>query len=292
MGSRLFASIGLALVGACATAGQSTDDQAGGVTSDGGTGSDSGGEMHDADVPSPDACLDMDGDGVCNATDKCEGFPDNADADADTVADGCDQCPGVDDRVDVNTNSVPDCKEAVSRTIDLKVVGANRWRGWYSNASPHDTNNDNTLTGVYQTNTYNSYYVFSLTGFTASVITSVTLELQLELYTGDATETISVWDVTTPAATVETGTTSAAILMDLQADNQYATANLTNAQLNQIVSIPLNAKAAMDATGKLNGDFVVGVHLDTAPGYVRFGDISNGMGNPNAINRITITYLP
>lgn len=289
MGSRLFVGLGVALLGACATAGQSSGDQAGGLDPDAGNGST---EMHDAAVPSLDACGDDDGDSVCNADDQCEGFPDSADADADTVADGCDRCPGVDDRTDLNTNSVPDCAETASRTIDLKVVGGNRWRGWYSSGSPHSTGNDNTITGVYQNNTYNSYYVFSLTGFTASKITSVTLELELELYEGDATETISVWDVTTPASTIENGTTSATILDDLQAGNQYATANVTNAQLGQIISIPLDAMAATDATGKLNGDFVVGVHLDTAPGHVRFGDITGGMGNPNAINRIKIDYLP
>ena len=284
MGSRLFVVLGCALVGACASAGHSTDDQAGGLGADASTGS-----MTDAP---PDACGDMDNDGVCNADDACMGFPDSADADSDMGADGCDLCPGVDDRIDVNTNSVPDCTETATRTIDHKVVGTNKWRGWYSSVSPHNTTNDNTITGAFGGGTYNSYYVFTLSGFTASTITAVTLELQLELYSGDATETISVWDVTTPAATVEGGTTHAAILMDLQADNQYATASLANAQLNQVVSIPLNAKAASDATGKLNQDFVVGVHVDSVPGYVRFGDVPNSQGNPNTINRLTIKYLP
>src|SRR5262245_47558512 len=119
MGSRL--CVGLVLLGACATAGQSTDDQAGGLGDDAGTGS----AMIDAPPPPPDACGDDDSDGVCNALDKCAGHPDDVDADADTIADGCDQCPGVDDRVDVNTNSVPDCTETQMRTIDLKVVGTN-----------------------------------------------------------------------------------------------------------------------------------------------------------------------
>lgn len=280
MGSRLFVGLGLVIVGACATAGQSSDDQ--GLGGDGGT----------IDAVPPDACVDDDGDGVCNSADTCAGSPDDVDADADTVPDGCDRCPGVDDRIDVNTNSVPDCAETQTRTIDLKVVSGNRWRGWYASNSPHATANDNTLTGVYLGATYNSYYVFALTGFTASVVTSVTLELQLEVYTADATETLSVWDVTTPAITVENGTTNAAIFMDLQADNQYATATISNAQVNQIVTIPLNARAAMDATGKLGDDFVVGVHLDTVPGYIRFGDTSNGQGNANTTNRITIQYLP
>jgi hypothetical protein len=37
-------------------------------------------------------CFDDDGDGVCNASDQCNGFDDDADIDNDGVADGCDNC--------------------------------------------------------------------------------------------------------------------------------------------------------------------------------------------------------
>jgi hypothetical protein len=239
-----------------------------------------------------DACGDDDGDTVCNAADKCAGHPDNVDADTDTIADGCDRCPGVDDRPDINANQTPDCLEYVNRTIALKNVGLNLWRGWHSTMGGHMSNNDNTLTGDDTMGTlYNSYFVFPLTGFTASSIQQVTLQLQLEQYTtGDATETFSVWDVTTPAATVENTQTDINIYNDLMMGTQYGTATTTAAQLNTILSIPLNATAAMHATQKLNQDFAVGVHLDTAPGWIRFGH--TGSGAPPTTIQIVVKYLP
>ena len=266
----------------------------------------------DASVVVPaDACPDLDLDTVCDADDVCPGFDDRLDADADsipdgcdvcaagddrvdsdgdTIADACDACPGADDRVDANMNGVPDACDVQTRVIDLKKVGTNLWRGWHSSAGGHMSNNDNTMTGLYNATTYNSYFVFSLAGFAPGTIQSVTLELQLENYTGDASETFSVWDVTTPASSVENTETSAAIFNDLQSGVRYATATATSAQLGSILSIPLSAQAIADVTAKLGQDFVVGVHLDTAPGWIRFGHTGND-ATPT-VNRLRIEYLP
>jgi hypothetical protein len=238
-----------------------------------------------------DACPDDDTDTVCNAADKCAGHPDNIDADMDTIADGCDQCPGVDDRPDVNANQTPDCLEYVTRTIPLKNVGTNLWRGWHSTMGGHTSTNDNTLTGENVGAFYNSYFVFPLTGFAASSIQQVTLQLQLEMYTtGDATETFSVWDVTTPATTLEANASDINIYNDLMMGTQYGTLATNAGQVNQVLSIPLNAMAAMHATQKLNADFAVGVHLDTTPGWIRFGH--TGSGAPPTTIQIVIKYLP
>lgn len=292
MGARLLFSLAMAFVGACATAeppanGQGAADPDAGASG----GSGSGSAMIDAAPPGPDACVDSDGDGVCDVADLCAGFPDNADADADTIADGCDQCPGVDDRIDVNTNSVPDCTETQMRTINLKAVGTNLWRGWHANNSAHTTENDNTITGLYTSTTYNSYYVFPLTGFAASVITAVTLEIELEAYnSADASETVSLWDVTATSTAVETTASDATIYNDLASGTTYGTFTATSAQVGSVLSVPLAAKAAMDATTKLGGDFVIGAHLDATPGYVRFGH--TGSSAPPTVIRIAITYLP
>ena len=244
----------------------------------------------------PDACGDDDGDAVCNIVDKCAGHDDAIDADADTVADGCDKCPGVDDRPDVNANQMPDCLEYVSRTISLKSVGANLWRGWHSNsgAITHMASNENTITGDNAGVIYNSYYVFSLAGFTASSIQSVTLQLQLEMYTsGDATETFSVWDVTAAGTTVENTASDINLYNDLGGGTQYATATTNAAAVTTLLSVPLNAMAATHATQKLalaDKDFVVGVHVDTAPGWIRFGHTGAG-ATPTTI-QLVIKYLP
>lgn len=245
-------------------------------------------ESIDAIIP---GCADDDSDTVCNDVDKCAGHPDSVDADTDTVADGCDRCPGVDDRPDINANQTPDCLEYMTRTIPLKQVGGNLWRGWHSTTGGHTADNENTITGQSGAGFYNSYFVFPLTGFAASSIREITLQLQLEAYTsGDATETFSVWDVTTPAATVETTASDINIYNDLMMGTQYGSLATNAGQLMQLLSIPLNATAAMHATQKLNADFVVGVHLDTAPGWIRFGH-TGANATPTTI-QIVIKYLP
>lgn len=243
-----------------------------------------------ADAP-PDACPDTDNDGACNAVDKCPGHDDRMDSDADTIADGCDLCPGKDDRPDVNMNGTPDCAELMTRTIDVKKVGSNFWRGWQANASAtHDTANDNTVTGTVGGTIYNSYFVFSLVGFTATTITEVKLELEVESYSStDATEVASVWDVTTPSTTVETTGLNIAVHNDLGTGMQYGNTTLTAASVSTTtpVAFTLNAQAATDLKAKLGGEFVVGVKLDAAPGYVRFSAATEAR-----IARIVVKYLP
>jgi len=252
----------------------------------------SGDDTAPVDAPKGiDACLDDDSDTVCNAVDKCAGHDDKVDMDMDTVANGCDKCPTADDRPDINMNTVPDCFEAVSFTVPLKSVSGNLWRGWHSSAGGHLSSNENTITGESSGAFYNSYFVFTLAGFTASTIQSVTLELQLEMYTStDANEAFSVWDVTTPSATVENTASDINIYNDLASGAQYATSTATAAQVNTLLSIPLNAMAATHATQKLGQDFVVGVHVDTTPGWIRFGHTGAG-ATPTTI-RLVVKYLP
>jgi hypothetical protein len=186
---------------------------------------------------------------------------------------------------------VADCSEVQTRTIDLKSVGGNLWRGWHASTGGHTSSNENTLTGVYSGATHNSYFVFSLAGLNATIVTAVTLQLQLELYSStDANETFSVWDVTAASSDVENVATSATIFNDLQSGNQYATAMATSAQLNQILSIPLGAQAVTDVKAKLGSDIVFGVHLDTAPGYIRFGH--TGPDATPTVIRLVVNYLP
>lgn len=239
------------------------------------------------DVP-PDACPDTDNDSACNLVDKCPGFDDRVDSDADTFADGCDRCPGADDRIDLNTNTTPDCTELMTRTIDVKKVGANHWRGWQSNSATHSSTNDNTITGVSGAGTYNSYFVFSLAGFTATAIDSITLELELERYeSGDASESFTVWDVSTATTTLETTGANATIFNDLQTGMSYGTQMAAANQVTQILQVTLNAQARTDLKLRLGGEFAVGLHLDTAPGYIRFS-----AAEEIRVARLVVKYLP
>lgn len=273
-----------ALVLACGCA-------AAGVPGPGG-GDDNQNALVDAHVTvPPDACPDTDNDGACNNVDKCVGFDDRIDTDADTIADGCDKCPMADDRIDINMNGMPDCAEVMTRTIEIKKVGADYWRGWHTavNAA-HTSSNDNTLTGTSAATVYNSYFVFSLAGFTATTITEVKLELELEVYSSsDANEVISVWDVSTPSATVEASGTNAAIFNDLGGGVKYGMATVTAASVNATtpVQFMLGAQANTDLKAKLGGEFVVGLHSDNAPGFVRFSFTTEPR-----IARLVVKYLP
>lgn len=276
-GMRLFA-VAAALAAGCASAGSEAPN---------------GDDTPMADAMTVDeACLDTDLDGVCNHLDKCPGADDAVDTDMDTVADGCDDCPGLDDRVDNNANMIPDCTELMTKMIDLKIVGSNKWRGWYNAAGSHASDNDNTITGLNGTQNYNSYFVFTL-GFTASTVASVTFEVEKENYSsGDATETISIWDVTTPPATLEADpantTVGAQVHADLQSGTTYGTGMVQmSAPTGSVISVPLNAAAATAVKAALGGDFAIGVHVDTQPGWVRFSATIE-----TRVARLVIKYLP
>ena len=269
-------AIACSAVAGCASAGATDPSQQGAA------------DAQMIDVP-PDACPDTDNNNTCNNVDKCPMHDDRVDSDSDTIADGCDKCPGKDDRIDVNANGVPDCTELQLRTIDVKLVNGNYWRGWQSSGvASHASSNDNTITGVTGGITYNSYFVFPLAGFTASTITSVKLELELESYgTADANETYSMWDVTTPATTVETTAQLTSIFNDLGTGMTYGTQQVTAASVGTTLSTQLNAQASTDLKAALGADFVIGIKLDTVPGYIRYSAAQEAR-----IARLVVQYLP
>ncbi len=65
----------------------------------------------------PTECPDSDGDGVCDADDRCPGHDDRLDEDGDTVPDGCDRCRGGDDRRDADGDGTPDFCDCDHSTV-------------------------------------------------------------------------------------------------------------------------------------------------------------------------------
>ena len=116
---------------------------------------------------------------------------------------------------------------------------------------------------------YNSYFIFDLSGITGDK-TGVRLRLELELYlSGDLSETFSVYDVSTDAATLEAnGTGQTAIFDDLQTGNVYGTFEVTSGDVGTIIEIPLSAEAVSDINNAAGGFFAVGIHLETYSGGV------------------------
>ncbi len=224
--------------------------------------------------------------------DACDGHDDTFDTDGDGVPNGCDLCHGYDDSEDGNSNGVPDdCERIEQIVIDNKQVDGNYWRGWYviDGSTAHVSTNDNTITGSYRSGS-NSYFVFDLSDLSglSGIILSVTLELEHEYYSGDATETFSVWDVSTDSATLEADGYSEPIYYDLMTGNLYHPGTvLSSATLGTVLSVELNEQAVADVQAALGGDFAVGVHSESEPGTFRF---SNGSEVRN--NRLIIDYLP
>ncbi len=148
-------------------------------------------------------------------------------------------------------------------------------RGWWRNTGNHTSNNNNTLTGqTSATNQYNSYFIFDLAGVSGTVITAA-LKMEIENYGGtDISESMSVWDVSTAAATLEANGNSVPIYTDLMSGNTYGPFVVALTDKGKVLDIPLNAQAVTDINAALGGKFSVGMHVDSLGGagseWVRF----------------------
>ena len=142
-------------------------------------------------------------------------------------------------------------------------------RGWWRDDGVHNSGNDNTLTGLVGSTSwrYNSYFIFDLSAVTGTVV-AAELWLEVENYTSpDPLETLSVWDVSTPAATLEAnGTGQLQIYNDLMTGNQFATFTVQQSDVGAVKTISLSPQAVTDINSALGGDFSVGCHNDTISG--------------------------
>ncbi len=163
-------------------------------------------------------------------------------------------------------------------------------RGWWRSNGPHTSSNDNTLTGHTSIDDYNSYFSFNVTGVTGTII-AAELVLEIESFSsGDGTETLSVWDVSTPAATLEASGTSVAIYNDLMQGNSYGTFTVLQSDVGSNKTIVLSPQAVADITAAIGGDFSVGCHVDTIVGtatqWVRFSS-----GSEARIHQLVLSVL-
>ena len=85
---------------------------------------------------------------------------------------------------------------------------------------------------------------------------------------------MSVWDVSTPAATLEATGNSMTIYNDLMTGNPYGTFTVLQSEVGSIKVITLNSQAIADIQAALGTDVSVGCHVDslvgTATQWVRF----------------------
>lgn len=159
----------------------------------------------------------------------------------------------------------------VVSVIPVTLAAVNR--GWWDDSGYHDSFNDNTFTGQDGGGftRYNSYFTFATSGLSA--VTSAVLRLELESYYGpDPSELVTVYDVSTDAATLEAsnfGQTE--IFSDLQSGNTYGSVTFSPEQVGSVVDIALNSQAIADIlASSAGGFFSVGVHVNNIG--LPFGD--------------------
>jgi hypothetical protein len=168
--------------------------------------------------------------------------------------DGC--CPA-----GCSGKSDPDCGDSFL----LDAVS----RGWWNSLGDHMSSNRNTFTGALDTNTYNSFFTFDLRGM-AQTVQGAALLLEQESYFGsDASEQLSIWDVSTDAGTLEAdGTRKTAIYFDLQSGARFGSASAFPGNDGTVLAIELNSAGVAAINAARGGFFSVGVHVDTTSGVL------------------------
>ena len=200
-------------------------------------------------------------------------------------------------------------------------------RGWHSNSPsfPHSAVNQNTLTGhLLGGALLRSYFTFnvSLLDLTTLPVVKARLRLELEAYNSpDGSETIRVYDVSTPAATLDASGFNLDVFNDLGTGNVYAQTVLSSANVGSIIEMTLSDQAIADLFAA-SGTFSVGLNVETIAGqgneWVRFSsgnearthqlvlelssgnlvtlNLSNGslttFGNPQGIELTGLAYNP
>lgn len=143
----------------------------------------------------------------------------------------------------------------------------NQTQGWWNNVIGHFSFNPNyicasdVLAGV-----YNNFFSFEISGLAGKTVTSATFNVQRatgESSSGKTFHTYSIFDVSTPAATLKaSGPANPAIHSDLASGVSYGTHNISVAgSFSEILHLALNANAVADintAISKGNRFFSIG----------------------------------
>src|SRR5262249_12747331 len=152
-------------------------------------------------------------------------------------------------------------------TSDSPFDAGLRNHGWWS-ATLANTNTDVYSVGRLSSgDVLRDFFTFNLASLTEQA-TGATLLLTRNLGSGNATQTLNLFDVSTPAATLNANTgTSATIFADLGSGTSYGTFTVTNSgPLTEVLSFTLNAAAVADINAAAGGFFSIGGALDPITG--------------------------
>ena len=133
----------------------------------------------------------------------------------------------------------------------------------------HTATNSNYLVGQAGSVQYHDYFVFNLSTVTQQIsAVQLVLSNPTNGYSSpDPTETYSLFDVSTPLASLEaTGTGQTAIFNDLGSGTALGSRNYSAADNGAITSIPLNSSAVNSLNAARGGQIAVGGALTTISG--------------------------
>lgn len=137
---------------------------------------------------------------------------------------------------------------------------------------------------------YRNWFGFDLAGVSGVVVGAQLVLSTAQYFSGEASETYGLYQVTTPAS--QLGSNSVSIFQDLGSGPAYGSATLGTANAYQTIAIDLGAAALNDLNTALGGRFALGggltsLNLSGANEAV-FG---NSTGGTN-LSRLVLTTVP
>lgn len=158
-------------------------------------------------------------------------------------------------------------------------------QGWWSPTQMNNDLNDNYFTGQNPSHLLRNFFTFDLSSLAPGTAVSATLEVvRYEYNSPDASETLGLFDVSTPAATLNNNVgTSATIYNDLGTGVSYGTfvVNSYTASNTETLTFSLNAAAIADINAAAGGFFSIGGFLQNLSHPQEFENIfflSDGSG--------------
>ena len=136
-----------------------------------------------------------------------------------------------------------------------EIVGESD-QGWWSPTEANFQGNTNVITGSYFGIKWNDFFVFDLKPHSGKVVSA---SLNLNTWSIMGAPMLSLWDVSTPLATLENlnAAPNAAIYADLGSGTRYSAGYMVT-KSNMAVAIPLNS-AGVAAVGRaMGGSLAIG----------------------------------
>lgn len=174
-------------------------------------------------------------------------------------------------------------------TAQSPFVAGQQNQGWWSDFDPHSPGNDNYLVGFVPSDTYHNFFSFDLSSLTGQVV-AANLELhRFSYHSLNPSETLGLFDVSTPAATLKTSIgTNAAIYNDLGSGTSYGVFSVSRSGPDPIV-FSLNAAALAGIQAAEGGFFSIGGSLQA---FAPLGVWLFGGSDAVSFNQLVIQTTP